>query len=336
MTPLRLVPPSGPPIEIDRDQAVLGRDNTADVVVNDVSVSRRHGRVERRGAEWYFVDLGSANGTFVDGQRVRDVALRHGQELKLGSAAFRVEGPGSTAATVLIAAPQPSPSTPLPPPPVPPPPPYASVPPPPPVAAPPPAPYYAAPAPPPAAAASGGVPSWVFLLVAAAVGAKYVLPKMKGESAPAPQSQNAPQQPGGGAPAGGGGGGQRPAAPQGAQLQIQTKDVQKSGGQDGGAVVAIKIAVTGFQTRQVQNGFQVSLVQDLQTLAPNGEPIPSLSKQAMDTVDTVVQSAEDLAATFEATLTFQRFRPGSYTARFTVRDQLGNTAASHDVAFDLP
>ena len=102
MAVLRLVPSQGPatPLEITQDRVVVGREATSDVVVNDGSVSRKHATLERRGTEWALVDQGSANGTFVDGQRVTDVVLRTGQELRFGAMAFRVEIEGDDATMV--------------------------------------------------------------------------------------------------------------------------------------------------------------------------------------------------------------------------------------------
>lgn len=125
MATLRLVPASGPPIEITKDPTVVGRDPGCDVVLPDGSVSRRHARFEKRGSDWAVVDQGSANGTFLDSQRVAEVPLRHGQELRFGALSFRVElagaedmavtmpGVGAPEATVV----SPTPLTPAPPPP---------------------------------------------------------------------------------------------------------------------------------------------------------------------------------------------------------------------------
>lgn len=57
---------------VDLDQpAILGRDGAVcRVRLQDSSVSRRHCRVERRGEQVYVTDLGSSNGTYVDGRRV--------------------------------------------------------------------------------------------------------------------------------------------------------------------------------------------------------------------------------------------------------------------------
>ncbi len=80
MAVLRLVPSQGAatPVEVTQDRVVVGREATCDLVVNDGSVSRKHAIIERRGTGWAIVDQGSANGTFVDSQRVTDVVLHSG------------------------------------------------------------------------------------------------------------------------------------------------------------------------------------------------------------------------------------------------------------------
>ena len=91
MVGLRLVPPTGAPVVVSQDVSVVGREPGCEVFVNDGSVSRRHARIERRGAAYFVVDEGSANGTFLDSQRVADALLRPGQEVRFGAVAFRVE-----------------------------------------------------------------------------------------------------------------------------------------------------------------------------------------------------------------------------------------------------
>jgi len=106
MATLKLVPASGSPVEVDGDQAIVGRDPSCDVVVNDASVSRKHARVERWGGNWAVLDQRSANGTFLDGQRVAESILRAGQELRFGAVAYRVEiEADQTGATVLMSIP---------------------------------------------------------------------------------------------------------------------------------------------------------------------------------------------------------------------------------------
>jgi hypothetical protein len=123
MPRLRLVPVSGNPIEVTRDQSLVGRDPSCEIVVTDGSVSRRHARLERRGGTWFVVDQGSANGTYVNSLKVApEHALKNGQELRFGALAFRVDIIEDAEATV--AAPvlpeQTVMATPAPPPPLPP------------------------------------------------------------------------------------------------------------------------------------------------------------------------------------------------------------------------
>ncbi len=140
MVSLRLVPVSGKPIDVTRDPSLVGRDPSCEVVVSDGSVSRRHSRLEMRGGEWWVVDQGSANGTYVNSLKIAEAALKNGQELRFGALAFRVdlqEDPEATISSTalpeetLMATPTPEPAPP-PPPPVPTP--AASAPPPPPPA----------------------------------------------------------------------------------------------------------------------------------------------------------------------------------------------------------
>ncbi len=105
MATLRLVPVSGQPIDVVRDQTVVGRDPSCEIVVADGSVSRRHARLEQRGGIWWVVDQGSANGTYLNSLRIAEQALKNGQELRFGALAFRVdlkEDPEATVATPLL------------------------------------------------------------------------------------------------------------------------------------------------------------------------------------------------------------------------------------------
>ncbi len=105
MPSLRLVPVSGPPIEVAKEQNVVGRDPGCDIVVTDGSVSRRHARLELRGSEWWVIDQGSANGTYLNSVRVAEQALKSGQELRFGALAFQVdiaEDPEATVATPVL------------------------------------------------------------------------------------------------------------------------------------------------------------------------------------------------------------------------------------------
>jgi predicted component of type VI protein secretion system len=86
------------------DTVTLGRDPLADVVINDPEVSRQHARLIRQGDEYLIQDLGSTNGTFLDGQRLTGelAPVAPGQVISVGgnvSLLFEAEGEG--AATVI-------------------------------------------------------------------------------------------------------------------------------------------------------------------------------------------------------------------------------------------
>ena len=65
----------------------IGRDADSDLVIRSPAVSRRHARIFHEYDLYRIEDLGSSNGTFINGQRLmpKEVrALRHGDELRLG------------------------------------------------------------------------------------------------------------------------------------------------------------------------------------------------------------------------------------------------------------
>lgn len=90
MKSLWLAPPKGEPIAVAKTPTIVGRDVAADIVVAHSSVSRRHAQVERSGEEWEVVDQKSANGTWIDGQRVIRARLKAGQTLRFGAVPFTV------------------------------------------------------------------------------------------------------------------------------------------------------------------------------------------------------------------------------------------------------
>jgi predicted component of type VI protein secretion system len=68
----------------------IGRAPDCDCVIAEPSVSRRHASLRRAGERWLLRDLGSSNGTCVNGIRVTDeVEVRPGDQLNLGGVRFR-------------------------------------------------------------------------------------------------------------------------------------------------------------------------------------------------------------------------------------------------------
>lgn len=76
--------------ELVGNKVSMGRSTEADIWVNDDGVSRRHAQFIRQGQSFVLEDLKSANGTFVQGNRVDRKVLKNGDQIQLGpSAIFR-------------------------------------------------------------------------------------------------------------------------------------------------------------------------------------------------------------------------------------------------------
>ena len=71
----------------------IGRDDGCDLVLADVTVSRCHARLERDGSNWVLQDLGSMNGTRLNGWLVSGaVPVRAGDQVSFGEASFVLAG----------------------------------------------------------------------------------------------------------------------------------------------------------------------------------------------------------------------------------------------------
>ncbi len=80
-------PRAGEQIDLTKPEIILGRDPTADFVIESPGVSRRHARFFTRDQAYFVEDLKSSNGTFVNGERISAaVQLRNGDEIRLGQA----------------------------------------------------------------------------------------------------------------------------------------------------------------------------------------------------------------------------------------------------------
>jgi pSer/pThr/pTyr-binding forkhead associated (FHA) protein len=72
--------------ELAAAATVVGRDEAAQIRIDEPLVSRVHARIERRGAAYVVVDLGSTNFTRVNGEIVAEQELRDGDELRFARA----------------------------------------------------------------------------------------------------------------------------------------------------------------------------------------------------------------------------------------------------------
>ena len=73
---------------------VVGRDEAADIRVDEPLVSRSHARIERRGDRYVVIDLGSTNFTRVNGEVVAERELRDGDEVRFARAVCRFRAAG--------------------------------------------------------------------------------------------------------------------------------------------------------------------------------------------------------------------------------------------------
>lgn len=74
---------------ISRDRVLIGRSSNCSLVLAEPSVSRQHARIERQDDGFVLIDLESGNGTFVNGERVAERAIQHGDELGFGNGTFQ-------------------------------------------------------------------------------------------------------------------------------------------------------------------------------------------------------------------------------------------------------
>jgi EAL domain-containing protein (putative c-di-GMP-specific phosphodiesterase class I) len=66
----------------------IGRKETADLSIDSSRVSREHAVITRHGRKYHVHDLGSTNGTFLNGQRVQEAVLSDGDQIMFGEAEF--------------------------------------------------------------------------------------------------------------------------------------------------------------------------------------------------------------------------------------------------------
>ncbi|RPH35201.1 MAG: FHA domain-containing protein [Planctomycetota bacterium] len=84
-------------LQLGDDVIAIGRSKENNIVLKNIKASRRHARIERIGATYQITDLGSGNGTKVNGKKVDFQALNKGDEIAIGDARLTLkaidEGP---------------------------------------------------------------------------------------------------------------------------------------------------------------------------------------------------------------------------------------------------
>ncbi|MCI0519527.1 MAG: FHA domain-containing protein [Chloroflexi bacterium] len=102
---MRTGPMPGKVFDLDKGEMTVGRDAGNDLVVNDSEISRKHARLLRQAGGYVLEDLGSTNGTFVNGQRLMGPhVLRPGETLMFGENVSMVFGVGYDADATMVSA----------------------------------------------------------------------------------------------------------------------------------------------------------------------------------------------------------------------------------------
>jgi predicted component of type VI protein secretion system len=79
-----------PATQLAAGRIVLGRSSACQLVLSDDTVSRRHAELRLVDGRWHLRDLGSSNGTWVNGRRVVEAEVVPGDEVQLGACRLRL------------------------------------------------------------------------------------------------------------------------------------------------------------------------------------------------------------------------------------------------------
>jgi len=103
---MRTGPTPGKVFELNKNELYIGRDVSNDIVANDSEVSRKHARIVLQAGGFVLEDLGSTNGTFVNGQRLMGPhVLRPGEVIMLGENVSLAFETGYDADATMVSAP---------------------------------------------------------------------------------------------------------------------------------------------------------------------------------------------------------------------------------------
>ena len=101
--------------------------------------------------------------------------------------------------------------------------------------------------------------------------------------------------------------------------------------------VLIRAEAGGFAVRPDSGQFAYDLVEDVQTLGPDGQPVPDLSRDEVDRYQGRTSLAQGAVYPFERVLTLDpALTPGTYVVRLTIRDMVGGGQTSRELRFDMP
>src|SRR6201999_4252296 len=79
------------PLRMDRE-IIVGRSSELDMVLVEDMVSRKHAKITTAGDQIIIQDLGSTNGTFVNGEKIKKVRLKEGDRILIGTSIIKRVG----------------------------------------------------------------------------------------------------------------------------------------------------------------------------------------------------------------------------------------------------
>ena len=80
-------------VPVDRDWLVIGRGRGADVILAEPTISRAHAAIGFEEEAFFVQDLGSTNGTLVNGAREEKASLKGGDEIQMGKLILQINLP---------------------------------------------------------------------------------------------------------------------------------------------------------------------------------------------------------------------------------------------------
>jgi pSer/pThr/pTyr-binding forkhead associated (FHA) protein len=81
---VRRGPNAGYRFRLDQPVTAAGRHLDSNIVLDDITVSRRHAEIRCETGEFQVVDVGSLNGTYVNGEPIHSAVLTNGDEIRMG------------------------------------------------------------------------------------------------------------------------------------------------------------------------------------------------------------------------------------------------------------
>jgi hypothetical protein len=81
-------PNIGEEFYLTKDKFSIGRSSDSDILLDDITVSRQHAIIEKHNNEFIMRDLGSLNGSYINGEIITESKLKNGDKLQIGKYIF--------------------------------------------------------------------------------------------------------------------------------------------------------------------------------------------------------------------------------------------------------